>query len=246
LPRSCLHRSDPSFFRCGRTLLRRGPGFASRMYAACARKPGYLPIDAGWVASVRGWTRACLPRSCATCTRTATFLPSPHPTSPRLRAKKANPPAKWLRLPNRSRSAAKWVASDANQPRSGADLARNAADQASYAAEEVLISLRDPAPRALAIAVSVVLTRFQHRPPAGCEARRGSGEIDRDPSQLPCGFAWGNPRHSDACACIATWIVVMGGLALASPAIRRRTRPRACRRRYSGSCAGVPTPCWSD
>jgi hypothetical protein len=89
--------------------------------------------------------------------------------------------------PNRSMPDPEWAASDANDTHSGADLVMNAADQASYAAEEVFNSLRDPASGALAIAVSVVLTRFEQTPRVGREARRGFQRNGRDRSQLPCG-----------------------------------------------------------
>lgn len=71
----------------------------------------------------------------------------------------------------------------------GADLVRNAADQASHGAEQVCNSLRAPGPRAVTTAAGVVVTRFRQTPRAGSEARRGSQQNDHDQSKLPCGFA---------------------------------------------------------
>jgi hypothetical protein len=90
------------------------------------------------------------------------------------------------------------VTSDAECTCTGADQGTNAADQPWDAAEEVLNSLRDPGPRAVATAKRVVVTRFQQSPCAGSEARRGFPENDHDRSQLPRGLARGTLRRSKA------------------------------------------------
>jgi len=100
--------------------------------------------------------------------------------------------------PELPKPGAKLATSDAKCTCSGAGLVTNAAVQPSDAAEQVYDSLRDPAPRAVATAVGVVVSRFQQTPRAGCEAQRGSQENDYARSQFPRGSAPGTPRQRTA------------------------------------------------